>query len=248
MVGRAATLLRAIAGAPTPVGTTELAASTGLSRSTTHRLLTALAAEGLLEREPATGDWHLGPELFVLGAVAATRYPLQETALASLRRLSAATGESAFLSVRRGNEVVCIGEVEGSFPVRSHVLYEGIRLPLGVASAGLAILAHLPDADVATILDATRDQRAELGPQHADERVLKLVRAARRRGYAVNPGLIVEGSWGLAAAVFNSLDQPQYALTLTGIEPRFSGPRQATLGRALLDEAHRLTRVLSRRG
>lgn len=247
VVHRVATLLRAIGGAQFPTDTSALAAQTGMSRPTIHRILTALAAEGLLEREPATGDWHLGPELFVLGAVAAQRYPLQQSALPSLRRLSTATGESAFLSVRRGDEVVCVAEVEGSFPVRSHVLYEGIRLPLGVASAGLAILAHLPDAEVTQVLASTRAQRGELGPQHSDENVLGLIAAARRTGYAVNPGLIIEGSWGLAAAVFNSLGQPQYALTLTGIETRFTGARQATLGRALLDEAHRLTRTLDGR-
>jgi hypothetical protein len=33
---------------------------------------------------------------------------------------------------------VCLAGAEGSFPLRSHVLREGIRFPLGVASAGPA--------------------------------------------------------------------------------------------------------------
>ena len=52
-----------------------------------------------------------------------------------------ATGESAFYSARRGNETVCLLREDGSFPIRSHVLHEGIRFPLGVASAGQVILA-----------------------------------------------------------------------------------------------------------
>ncbi|MBB4751002.1 hypothetical protein [Actinoplanes lobatus] len=69
---------------------------------------------------------------------------MTSTAREVLRSLAERTGESAFFSARRGGETVCLAEVEGSFPLRSHVLYEGLRLPLGVASAGLAILAYLP--------------------------------------------------------------------------------------------------------
>ncbi len=63
-------------------------------------------------------------------------------------------------------------------------------------------------------------------------------------GYAVNPGLIVQDSWGLAAAVFDVAGRPQWALSLTGIASRFAPPRQQELGQLLLREAHELTRRL----
>ncbi|ALU38530.1 IclR family transcriptional regulator [Kocuria flava] len=247
VVHRAAQLLRAIAGREEGATVAGLAAATGLTRPTVHRLLTGLAAEGLVERSAASGAWQLGPELYVLGAVAAHRYPIRELAAPSLRRLAEATGESAFLSARRGLETVCLARVEGAFPIRSHVLYEGLRLPLGVASAGLAILAHLPEAEVERVLDATAGARAQWGPLHVPERIRPLLVEVRRRGVAVNPGMIVEGSWGMGAAVFDATGAPAYALSLTGIEPRFAGERRELLGRALLAEAHRLSRELGHR-
>ena len=57
---------------------------------------------------------------------------------------------------------------------------------------------------------------------------------------AVNPGLIVEGDWGLGAAIFDAAAQPRWALSLTGIEPRFRPDRQEELGRRLLDAAYQL--------
>jgi DNA-binding IclR family transcriptional regulator len=57
----------------------------------------------------------------------------------------------------------------------------------------------------------------------------------------VNPGLILEGSWGMGAAVFDRHDRPAWALSLTGIEPRFRPERQEYLGKLLLEEAHRMT-------
>ena len=193
VVHRVGQLLRAVAGRERGSTVAELAAETGLTRPTVHRLLTGLAKEGLVDRDAGTGAWQLGPELYVLGAVAAHRYPIRELAGPSLRRLAEATGESAFLSVRRGLETVCLARVEGAFPIRSHVLYEGLRLPLGVASAGLAVLAHLPDAEVDRVLAATAGARAEWGPLHTPERIRELLADVRREGFAVNPGLIVEG-------------------------------------------------------
>ncbi|MFF0989738.1 IclR family transcriptional regulator [Kocuria nitroreducens] len=247
VVHRVGRLLRAVAGREQGSTVAELAAETGLTRPTVHRLLTGLAEEGFVDRAAGTGAWQLGPELYVLGAVAAQRYPIRELAGPSLRRLAEATGESAFLSVRRGLETVCLARVEGAFPIRSHVLYEGLRLPLGVASAGLAILAHLPDAEVERVLAATPGARAGWGPLHTPERIRDLLAGVRREGFAVNPGLIVEGSWGMAAAVFDATGAPVYALSLTGIEPRFTGERRQPLGRALLTEAHRLSRELGHR-
>jgi DNA-binding IclR family transcriptional regulator len=247
VVHRVGQLLRAVAGRERGSTVAELAAETGLTRPTVHRLLTGLADEGLVDRDTETGAWQLGPELYVLGAVAAHRYPIRELAGPSLRRLAEATGESAFLSARRGLETVCLARVEGAFPIRSHVLYEGLRLPLGVASAGLAVLAHLPDAEVDRVLAATAGARAEWGPLHTPERIRELLADVRREGFAVNPGLIVEGSWGMAAAVFDATGAPVYALSLTGIEPRLSGERRQLLGRALLTEAHRLSRELGHR-
>ena len=242
VVGRVAAVLQAVAAAGT-AGTAEIARSTGLTRPTAHRLLTALAHEGLLDRD-GTGHWALGFELTLLGAVAAQRYPAQDLATPHLRRLAEATGESAFFSARRGDEVICLERAEGSFPVRSHVLHEGLRLPLGVASAGLAILGHLPDEQLEAALAATRERRGELGPQHDDAHVRRLVSHVREHGWSLNPGRIVEGSWGMAAAVFDASGQPRYALSLTGIESRFRPPRQHQMGTALLEQAHRLSTAL----
>ena len=38
---------------------------------------------------------------------------------------------------------------------------------------------------------------------------------------SARPGRIVEGSWGMAAAVFDASEQARYALSVTRIESRF---------------------------
>ncbi|UOQ56751.1 IclR family transcriptional regulator [Leucobacter allii] len=244
VVGRVAAVLRAVsAEMPAGLGTTAVAAAAGLTRPTAHRLLAALAGEGFVDRDRRTGHWMLGPELFVFGTIAAERYDVTELAREHVDALAAATGESAFFSVRRGGETVCLLRADGSFPIRSFVLYEGKRFPLGVASAGLAILAYLPPEAVDRYLAAAA-LAGEFGEAHAEAGIRRRIAETRRTGYAVNPGLVVEGSWGMGAAVFNSAGQPVWALSLTGIAARFAPERRAELGELLLEHAHRLGRRL----
>ena len=246
VVGRTGAVLRAVsAHEPGGASTSTVARATGLARPTAHRLLASLLTEGLVDRD-AGGRWLLGPELYLLGAAASSRYDVTAVARPFVRRLSTATGESAFFSARRGDETVCLLREDGSFPIRSHVLHEGIRFPLGVASAGMAVLAYLPDAEVDDLLART-DLTPSYGARHTAAAVRDRVAETRASGYALNPGLIVEGSWGMGAAVFDAEDRPQWALSLTGIEQRFTSERRRELGPLLLREAHELTVALRRR-
>ncbi|MXP23545.1 helix-turn-helix domain-containing protein [Gordonia sp. HNM0687] len=241
VIARVAALLRTVGA--TDVGgatTSELARATDLARPTVHRLLNALAAEGMVDRDLSSGRWSLGPELYLLGAGAALRYDITGTAGDIVERLARETGESAFLSARRGDETVCLLGREGSFPLRSHVLHEGVRFPLGVASAGLAILGHLPDRDIDDYF-ARAELESAWGPAHSESAVRERIGRTRLDGYATNPALLVEGSWGLGAAVFDSRGLPAWALSVTGVQTRFTDERRIAMGRLLLDSAQQLS-------
>ena len=245
VVGRVAAVLRTVsASMPGGIGSGAVAAATGLARPTAHRILSSLAADGFVDRDPEGSRWYLGPELYLMGAIAAERYDITDLARDSLRALAAESGESAFLSARRGDESVCLVREEGSFPIRSFVLYEGIRFPLGVASAGLAMLAFLPEEHSERYL-ASVDLVPRWGEAHSADAVRRRVGETRSRGYALNPGLIVEGSWGMGAAVFDRAGQPAWALSLTGVASRFGPDRVPELGRLLLEHAHRISQKLS---
>lgn len=241
VIARVGALLRAVGARESSGGsTTEVATAAGLARPTAHRLLMAMAEEGLVDRDLKTGRWSLGPELYLLGASAANRYDIVEQARDIVDVLARESGESTFLSARRGDETVCVHSQEGSFPLRSHVLHVGIRFPLGVASAGLVILSHLPDRDIDDYFARTNPE-PQWGAPHSETAIRERIAATRRTGYAVNPALLVEGSWGIGAAVFDRNGQPAWALSLTGVETRFKPARRRELGALLLEQAHQLS-------
>lgn len=246
VVGRVALLLRLVGQHPAGMPLAQIVRESGLTRPTVHRLLTSLLGEGLLDHDAGAGTWRYGPEIFVMGTVAAQSYPIEDLARPSLHRLAEETGESAFLSIRRGAETICLLREEGSFPIRSFVLHEGVRFPLGVASAGLAIMAYLASEEVDRLLVQNETFVERWGRQHSPAAIRAHIEQTRATGYSVNPELILEGSWGMGAAIFDRAGRPTWALSLTGIEPRFRAGRQPYLGQMLLDEAHKITQKLQR--
>ena len=122
VVGRVARVLRIVSEhSERGISTAELAREADLTRPTAHRLLVSLSAEGFVDHDAMLGRWRLGPELYLMGSVAAARYDITALAAPHVRALASATGESAFLSARRGDETVCLLREEGSFPLHNVV-------------------------------------------------------------------------------------------------------------------------------
>ncbi len=160
-----------------------------------------LGALGLLDQDPTTRRYHIGPEAYVLGVLASERFGIHALARDGLARLARESGDSAFLSVPRDDFAVCLHREEGPFPIRTHVLQAGDRHPLGIGAGSLALLAALPDAEVEAVLARNAALLAAEFPGCAPDFLLTLVGETRARGYAVNPGLVVPGSWGIGIAV-----------------------------------------------
>ena len=83
------------------MGIGEIVEETGLSRPTARRLLLSLMHSGMVDQDPQTKCYMLGEEIYLLGSLAAQRFGLLDVAHDSVQRLAEATGDTAFLSVRR---------------------------------------------------------------------------------------------------------------------------------------------------
>ncbi len=244
---RAVGLLRLVASA-TGRGArlADLIEQSNFSKPTGHRLLRALERLGLLEQDPATRLYHLGPEAFVVGALAAERFGVHRAALPSLARIASASEDTAFLSVRRDWHAVCLHREEGPFPIRSHVLKAGDRHPLGVGAGSLAILAALPDAEAEAMIQASAGEIATRYPDFSPALLRDLAVQTRARGFALNPGLLMAGSWGIGVPVLDRQGRCEGALSIAAIESRLGTSRQQELAVLLKAEAQRLAESLAK--
>jgi DNA-binding IclR family transcriptional regulator len=138
-VDRALSLLAAFRDDDGPLTLTELAARTGLHKSTALRLFSTLLDRGFLRRL-ADGRYHLGPAPLRLARLYQRSFRLADVVVPVLRRLSDATGETAAFFIRDGDSRICLHRVEPTRPVRA-AASEGDRWPLDRGAAGKVLLA-----------------------------------------------------------------------------------------------------------
>ena len=213
-----------------------IAAQTGLSRSTAHRLLTHLVQSGLLEQDADAPHYHLGFEIYALGRRAAERHGLPRLAQASLVRLEEQSEDTVYLSIRSGDDAVCIARQEGRFPIKTLTLAVGGRRPLGVGAGSLALLAALPDEEAERVIAANAG-RLRPYPSFSPAELRKLMRKTRADGYATNPGMVLPGMMAVGVPVLRRDGRPAGALSIAAVEGRMQPQRRAELVRWLGEEA-----------
>lgn len=133
MLARIVAILDAVEGSA--ASASELARRSGLSVSTAHRLALSMVEYGFLRRTES-GDFQLGHRF--------VRTALESAALPVLTGLRDATGETAQLWLRRGDERICALSVDSQQELKA-TLPVGARLALPAGSSG-GLLARQPDA------------------------------------------------------------------------------------------------------
>ena len=136
---KASDLIDCLGRAGEPVTLGHVRSALGMPKSSTHRLLSELAALGIVRRTE-DGRYSLGPRLLYWGEAAADTFDLRAVADQPMRRLRDAVGESVHLYVREHDTRICIAAVEGRHELRPFIQL-GRPLPLRVGAAGKLLLA-----------------------------------------------------------------------------------------------------------
>ena len=148
VIERAARILKALKHEPSGMSLGRIADSVSLPRSTVQRIVGALVAENLVITGKRGGRIRLGPEIAALAEP--TRRNLTETCRLVLTELSRGTGETADLSILRGEMMVFLDQVPGVHRLRA-VSSVGDAFPLTNTANGLACLAQLLPEEAHTI-------------------------------------------------------------------------------------------------
>jgi len=217
-IDRAALLLTQVIQGAEPASFTELAASSGLAKSTTSRLLTALERHQLVRRDPDGRFWP--GELFV-------RYAWQGTADADLvavaqpylDQLGELTGETINLGIESGNAIQQVAQVDSRYMIGG-TNWIGLAVPLHCSASGKVLLAYgaaeIPAEPFEARTERTITSRSRLQAE------LALV---RDRGFAVTDEELEPGLVAVAAPVFAGGPTAIAAISVSGPASRL-GARQ----------------------
>jgi DNA-binding IclR family transcriptional regulator len=137
MADRIFSIVEICAAAGRPLGLAELAAETGLPKSSLHRICTRLVRLGALDADGA--GYEVGTHLFALGSLNPRLRRLRVVAMPYLHELVARSGWVANLSVLRDGRALLVDEVFGPRPTMPKLI--GATLPLHATALGKALIA-----------------------------------------------------------------------------------------------------------
>jgi DNA-binding IclR family transcriptional regulator len=239
VIARAGEILRALAETERGTSLRTLAETTGLPRSTVHRIVVALAAEQLVAWDPELGVAELG--LGLVSLALARRQRLRDAVHPYLEALSRRVDETVDLVVLRGDSVVFIDQVVAHRLLVVSAM--GAVLPVHCTACGKALLAALPSPEVDRLL--SQELRA-FTPHTITDRdgLLEEVGRVRATGLAFDRDEHTEGVSAVGALVRNAWDEVA-SVTIPVPTLRFRG-RERLLGEELLATCREISAALLR--
>ncbi|MES0100773.1 IclR family transcriptional regulator [Mesorhizobium sp. M0019] len=216
---RALLLVRTVAAHDdTGMRLTDLASSTELHTTTTHRLLSALQDEGMISFDPNTKLYKLGLEMLLL-AQSAHRMMVKDQLHPVLMALAQECGEDVHSVVPTGDDSVLIDKVEGTEVGRITSPAIGCRRPIGVGAGSIALLTAVSDAEARSLYERNLPHLANVRWTTPD-RIWRDIVAARRRGFSVVKGQLVKDATAISVAALNNAGEPVASVTVFGPNSR----------------------------
>ncbi|TVT24852.1 IclR family transcriptional regulator [Amycolatopsis acidiphila] len=240
-VGKALEVLTALSRPGGPHRLADLAKQCELPKPTAHRMLQTMAEAGFAVGA-GSGQYDVGPRLLGLSAAVlsgshATRFT--RPVLAELQRR---TGHTVHYAVRHDDHAVYVEKVEPeqAYRMNSHV---GGEVPLHCTGVGRAMLARLPEAEVAAILAgplAARTPRTLTDPAKIRRELAKL----DKQGYLVDDEQNEPHVRCVAAPVLDGLGQVAGAISVSGLTFTLSLENTKVLGPLVAEAANRVSASL----
>jgi DNA-binding IclR family transcriptional regulator len=184
--------------------------------STTRRLLKTMMSRRLVQQDPITKLYRLGPGVFYLASVAKEGLDVRRIALPVMERLRDLTGENTTLHELRDGKRVCVEKVESTQVLRDTILI-GDQFPAHSGASGKVLLAYLPAEELKGYLTSAKPLAALTSRTITDPRKLSAeLTRIKRRGFAFSCGeRVMDGLCAISAPIFDYDGKVRYSLTIT---------------------------------
>ena len=175
-----------------PMGVTEVARQLDLTKSTAHRHLQTLDANGYAINDD--GTYRLSHQWFHLGSVVKSRGPFYHASRKPLEALARRTDDTVWGSIEEGGQVMIVNGA-GPHPTHNPDLLIGDWLPITKTASGKAMLARMSPARAIDLIEQSDNRERSLADIQTE------LEYTRSRGYAVNQGEHISGIYAIGMAV-----------------------------------------------
>src|SRR5919204_771457 len=230
-VERALSVLEAVAQRGDGMSNSEISHRLKIPKSSASYILRALERGGYLRRGREDGRYHIGLAVVSLSHRALAGLDVREMAQPVLRQLVDASGLTAHLAILDHGRAVYIEKVEAPGFVKMDT-WLGRRVDVHSTSIGKALVAHLADAEIQTLVAERSLTRYTSQTITTLPKLLRELESVRAQGYAVDDEENNPGVRCVAAPVFNREGRVEASMAVSGITSqldRAAVPRIAEL-------------------
>ena len=212
IVTKCAKVMDILSHAPRPLAFSEIIEKTGFVKSSTHRILSVLQSEELVEYDKASRSYSTGPRLRDWARSAWRRKDLQQIASNFMYALSEETGMNSALSILDGDAILYIRTVD-MIQLR-YASHTGDRAPLHNTAAGKVFLAHMSERRQQDLLNNLTFERFTENTIQTPRALKIQLNEVREEGFAKALGEEVLHVTGIAAPIWDSEDKVVACLSL----------------------------------
>lgn len=167
------------------IGVRDLAREMKMSTTVMHRLISTLAEQKFLERNPENSKYRIGAQAFEVGKAFLRSAKIEICAPPVLRQIVQQSDLNAFLGVMRGSSVVYLIAMQDNGPLAIRVA-PGAEAPLHATAMGKVLLAELPDEEIKQKLALYFDTKFSASLTREPGSLIEEIEIVRRRGYAIS--------------------------------------------------------------
>ena len=221
----------------------EISRSLGLHKSTAHYIAKTLCKLNVLEQNPSSLKYHLGPALVSLGYLARQQVDLRQLARPYLDELASRTRASIFLGIFENDGITIVEKAESPDELRISAPI-GQRVPFCGGSFGRAFLAFMPSSKTDLLIEAHGLRRFTDTSITDPDEYMKNLAAVRELGYAIDDTEeYLSGVWAVSAPIFED-EEVAAVLTSVTFKAQVTPERAAKSIRDTVSTAQLITRRL----
>ncbi|MEP6965999.1 MAG: IclR family transcriptional regulator [Polaromonas sp.] len=234
-------VLRAVVRGQRLMTLKDIAAAAEMPPSKAHRYLVSLIRTGLIEQDPVTSRYKLGPFSLDIGLVALDRLDRVRLGLSAISDLRDRINETVGLAVWGDHGPVIVRWERPQRPITVNVV-TGTSLPLLTSASGRVFAAWLPKSQTAAQIAKELKSRAMLSTLTTRSEVDAMLAKIRADGIApVTQHYVFEGVQAVAAPVFNFKSQITMSIAVVGVK----GMSDLSASSPIVDELKKAAAVLS---
>jgi DNA-binding IclR family transcriptional regulator len=183
IVAKCARVIDILSNARRPLGFKEITETSGMVKSSAHRILSVLLSEELVEYDKANKVYRVGPRLNAWGRAIWRRLDIQMDPLSELETICEHTNMNAALSILDGDSVLYLRALN-SVPFR-FASHPGDRAPLHCTAAGKVFLACMPERRCRELMRKLRFERMTEYSIRDPQQMRSELEIVRARGFAL---------------------------------------------------------------